>query len=349
MLNVSEFSRRRAAAFEQSCEFMSTKLSVVVPVYRSEASLGELHRRLVAVLEKLETSFEVVFVEDGGGDGSWRVIQELAAQDSRVRGVKLGRNYGQHNALLCGIRTAKGELIVTIDDDLQNPPEEIPLLMAKLSQGFDVVYGTPAAGMHGLLRGLASRITKLALQSSMGVESASKVSAFRLFKTRLRNAFENYRSPTVNIDVLLTWGTTRFSSVVVRHEERTAGESGYSVRKLITHAVNMVTGFSVLPLQIASVLGLLFGALGVLILLYVVVRFFIEGSSVPGFPFLASIIAIFSGVQLFALGVFGEYLARMHFRSMERPTYTLHESTPVGGTAAAGRAAVTSKYGSTLT
>lgn len=306
---------------------MAPKLSVVVPVFRSEECLPELHRRLVAVLEATVPSFELVLVEDGGGDGSWHVIAELAKRDSRVVGIKLARNYGQHNALLCGIRSARGDLIVTIDDDLQNPPEEIPLLLEGISQGFDVVYGTPLNETHGLLRNLASRVTKIALQESMGVAVASKVSAFRVFRTRLRGAFALYRSPSVNIDVLLTWATTRFTSVPVRQDERLIGNSGYSFRKLMTHAVNMVTGFSILPLQIASVLGLLFGGFGFVVLIYILSRYLMHGSSVPGFPFLASIIAIFSGVQLFTLGIFGEYLARMHFRSMERPPYSLVEST----------------------
>jgi undecaprenyl-phosphate 4-deoxy-4-formamido-L-arabinose transferase len=155
------------------------------------------------------------------------------------------------------------------------------------------------------------------------------VSAFRAFRTRLRDVFDAYRSPSVNIDVLLTWGTSRFSSIDVRQDVRFAGDSGYSVRKLIAHAINMMTGFSVLPLQIASVVGVLFGLTGFAILAYVVGRFLIYGSSVPGFTFLASLIAIFSGVQLLALGVFGEYLARMHFRSMDRPPYAEAERTPV--------------------
>lgn len=249
------------------------------------------------------------------------MIQELATSDLRVRGIKLARNYGQHNALLCGIREATGDVIVTLDDDLQNPPEEIHKLIDKLEQGFDVVYGSPAKETHRILRDMASKITKIALQSSMGIESASKVSAFRAFRTELREAFENYRSPTVNIEVLLTWGTTKFSSVTVRQDVRIRGESGYTLKKLITHAINMMTGFSTLPLQIASVLGLIFGFVGFLILIYVVGRYMLYGSAVPGFSFIASIVAIFSGVQLFALGVIGEYLARMHFRSMERPPY----------------------------
>lgn len=307
---------------------LSVRLSIVIPVYRSQASLHELYRRLVAALEPLEQVFEVIFVEDCGGDDSWRIIHELARDDPRVRGLKLARNYGQHNALLCGIRAARGDTIVTIDDDLQNPPEEIERLLAKLNEGHDVVYGAPLNETHGFLRNQASRITKIALKGAMGVDSASKVSAFRAFRTRLRDAFAGYRSPSVNIDVLLTWGTMRFASVDVRQDERAFGDSGYTVKKLFNHAVNMMTGFSVLPLQIASVLGVSFGALGFLVLGYVLLRYFIQGSAVPGFPFLASIIAIFSGVQLFALGIFGEYLARMHFRSMERPPYALLSSTP---------------------
>ena len=273
------------------------------------------------MLEPVEPAFEIVLVEDCGGDDSWQVIESVAAQDARVRGIQLARNFGQHNALLCGIRSARGDLIVTIDDDLQNPPEEIPKLLTALAEGHDVVYGTPVAETHSFFRNQASKITKLALQSAMGAQTARKVSAFRVFRTRLRDAFDAYRSPTVNIDVLLTWGTTRFAAIPVRQDERAVGDSGYTFGKLVNHAINMMTGFSSLPLQIASVLGLLFGGMGFLILLYVLWGYLQHGSSVPGFTFLASIIAIFSGVQLFTLGIFGEYLARMHFRSMDRPPY----------------------------
>lgn len=300
---------------------MFAGLSIVIPVYRSRDTLRELHRRVVAAIEPIDPEFDLILVEDCGGDDSWSVIQELARVDPRVRGIQLARNYGQHNALLCGIRAARGEIVVTIDDDLQNPPEEIVRLLAKLAEGYDVVYGTPAAETHGFLRNQSSRITKLALQSAMGAETASKVSAFRAFRTRLRDAFADFRNPTVNIDVLLTWGSTRFAAIAVRQDERPFGTSGYTVRKLITHALNMMTGFSTLPLQMASVVGFFFGTMGLLLLAYVVGRYLVEGSSVPGFSFLASIIAIFSGVQLFALGIFGEYLARMHFRSMDRPSY----------------------------
>jgi undecaprenyl-phosphate 4-deoxy-4-formamido-L-arabinose transferase len=300
-------------------------ISAVVPVYRSAPGLPELHQRLTAALGALADRYEILLVEDGGRDESWSVIEGLAASDAHVRGIRMSRNYGQHNALLCGIRAARHDTIVTLDDDLQNPPEEIARLVERLDETVDVVYGTPRAEQHGFLRNQGSRLTKLALQSAMGAETARNVSAFRAFRTRLRDAFATYRGPYVSIDVLLTWGTTRFSHVDVRHEPRKLGASNYTLRKLVTHAFNMMTGFSTLPLQIASVIGFLFTVFGFLILLYVLLTFLTVGSAVPGFAFLASIIAIFSGAQLFALGIIGEYLARMHFRTMDRPTYLVSD------------------------
>ena len=301
-------------------------VSVIVPVYRSQGTLRALCERLVAVLDGRKAPYEILFVEDGGGDDSWAVICALADRDSRVQGIRMSRNYGQHNALLCGVRAARHDLIVTLDDDLQNPPEEIPKLLARLDEGFDVVYGKPDVEQHGFLRDQASRITKVALQGAMGAQTARHISAFRAFRTRLRDAFASYRSPFVSIDVLLTWGSTRFSFVEVRHDQRSVGESNYTVRKLMVHALNMMTGFSTLPLQMASMVGFAFTIFGLLILAYVIAGFVIHGAAVPGFAFLASIVAIFSGAQLFALGIIGEYLARMHFRSMERPAYVVRDA-----------------------
>jgi undecaprenyl-phosphate 4-deoxy-4-formamido-L-arabinose transferase len=171
-------------------------------------------------------------------------------------------------------------------------------------------------------------VTKLALQNAMGSETARSVSAFRAFRTSVRDAFGGYHGPFVSIDVLLTWGTTRFSAVEVRHDPRKEGTSNYTFRSLLSHAVNMMTGFSTLPLQVASIIGFSFAMFGVVILAYVIGRTWINGGSVPGFPFLASIVAIFSGAQMFALGIMGEYLARMHFRLMQKPTYVVAQPSP---------------------
>lgn len=301
-------------------------VSVVVPVYNSEGSLPILVERLSRVLEPLRELGELILVNDGSRDRSWEVVQDLASRHTWIRGFTLMRNYGQHNALLCGIRAARYPVIVTLDDDLQTPPEEIPRLLAELERGYDVVYGSPQQQAHGFLRNLASSVTKLALQSAMGAKTARKVSAFRAFRTHLRDAFVNYGGPNVSIDVLLTWGTRSFSAVPVRNDPRTIGVSNYTLGKLTAHAMNMMTGFSTLPLQIASIIGFVFTFVGLAVLCYVVGRYFIQGQSVPGFPFLASIIAVFSGAQLFALGIIGEYLARMHFRMMDRPSYAVLSS-----------------------
>ena len=298
-------------------------LSIVVPVYRSAGLLAKLHRRIADAMNALGIPYELIFVEDCGGDHSWEVIQALAKQHPSVQGLRMARNFGQHNALLAGIRAARGAWIATIDDDLQNPPEEIGKLLAKAREGFDVVYGKPRKQTHGVFRDMASSVTKMVLRGAMGAEVATNVSAFRVFNTSLRNAFEHYQGPTVNIDVLLTWGTRSYAAIEVTQDERAEGESGYTLRKLIAHAMNMMTGFSVLPLQVASLAGFLFALFGVGVMAYVVIRYFIDGSPVPGFPFLASIISLFAGIQLFALGIIGEYLARMHMRSMNRPAYVV--------------------------
>jgi len=273
-------------------------VSVVVPVFNSSDTLALLVERNGLALQAVASKYEIILVNDGSRDGTWDEIVRLANENDVVRGIDLMRNFGQHNALLCGIREARYEVIVTMDDDLQNPPEEIPRLLETLEgEQFDVVYGYPEKQQHGGLRDLASLVTKLALQKGMGVEAARYVSAFRAFRSQIREAFVSYDNAFVSLDVLLTWGTTRFGVVRVRHEARHVGESGYTVNKLVTHALNMLTGFTTWPLRIATTVGFGFTAFGISVLAFVIGRYLIIGTSVPGFPFLASIIAIFSGLN----------------------------------------------------
>ena len=323
----SQFDPHMAASTSSDNAAAPNSISVIVPVYNSQESLRQLCSRLANVLSTITSQFEVILVNDGSRDASWAVIDDLSREFHWVRGINLMRNYGQHNAVLCGIRAARHEVAVTVDDDLQHPPEEIPMILQKLHEGHDVVYGTPLKEQHGILRDLASRFTKIALRSAMGIEVAQQVSAFRAFRTPIRQAFSNYHITFVSIDVLLTWGTTRFAAIPVRHDPRRIGASNYRVRQLVTHALNMLAGFSILPLQLASLVGFVFTLFGICVLVYVLGRYVLGGGSVAGFPFLASIIAIFSGAQLFALGIMGEYLARMHFRMMERPPYSIAAST----------------------
>jgi glycosyltransferase involved in cell wall biosynthesis len=298
-------------------------LSVVVPVYNSADVLPELVARLEPVLHASAGEFELVFVNDASRDASWDALAALSRRYSWIRTIDLMRNVGQHNALLCGIRAARHELIVTLDDDLQNPPEEIPKLLDALTDDVDVVYGAPEHEVHGRWRDVASQATKIVLKGPLGAETARMVGPFRIFRTAIRRAFAGYRGAFVNIDVLLTWGTTRFKAIRVRHDVRRSGASNYTFWKLLTHSLNMLTGFTTTPLQWASVLGFAVTLLGMLLFAYVLLRYFMQGVRAPGFAFLASVIIIFSGAQLVTLGIIGEYLARVHLRLMDRPAYTV--------------------------
>lgn len=306
---------------------VSQSLAIVIPVYNGAATLPALIERLLPVVRASGAPYEIILVNDGSRDGSWAAIEALSGRHPEIRGIDLMRNYGQHNALLCGIRASRHDVIVTMDDDLQQPPEEIPRLLAKLAEGHDVVYGTPERDQHGLWRSIGSRIAKAALATATGGAVAPMVSAFRAFRKTVKPAFEEYRSPLLSIDVLLTWATTNFAAVPVRTDRRQSGGSNYRFRSLARHAMNLMTGFSLIPLQLATLVGFAFTLFGIAILAFVVGRYVLRGTTVAGFPFLASIVAIFSGAQLFALGILGEYLGRMHMRTMDRPAYIVRTAT----------------------
>lgn len=309
---------------------MINSISVIIPIYNSAEILPELAERLNKSLNALTDQYEILMINDGSKDNSWQVIQSLSSTYPAIKGINLMRNYGQHNALLCGIRNAKNEYLVTMDDDLQHPPEEIHKLLKEIHKGFDVVYGIPQKLVHKKWRNFSSKITKNLLARFLGIKRIKYLSAFRIMRREVRKAFEKFDNPNVIIDALLTWGTENFGTVEVNEQPRSQGHSNYNFFKLVKITMIILTGFSTIPLRISSVIGFALTIFGIGILTYTVVRTFLEGS-IPGFPFLASIISIFSGAQLFSLGIIGEYLARIFNRSMNHPSYiidaTINEQT----------------------
>ena len=303
--------------------------SVVVPVYRGEATISALVESLALELPKIAESYEAILVNDCSPDSSWEKIQELARRFPWVVGINLMRNYGQHNATLCGVRAARYEITVTMDDDLQHPPKEISILVAELEKGFDVVYGAPRTLPNGFWRNQVTKYTKWLLAQVMGIPSVQNISAFRAFRTHLREAFVNFQSPSLTLDVLLSWGTSRFTSVTV-DIDRSDRESNYNFASLIRQAILILTGFSTTPLRLTSWLGFVMTLFGVGVFVYVLTIYFTQGS-LPGFPFLASLVALLNGTELLAMGIFGEYLARVFERSVDRPTYVVREQ--IGGEA----------------
>lgn len=298
------------------------RLSVVVPCYRSRATLAELVDRLHTELPKVATAYEVILVVDGSPDDTYAVARSLErAHSDTVRAVLLRRNYGQHNALLAGLARAQYEVTVTMDDDLQHPPEELSTLLRPLADPLvDLVYGVATVEEHGFFRSLASRTVKAAL-SAADVPSAKDVSALRAFRTDLRDGFAHVADQFSNIDVLLSWTTTAIERVPVRMEERAEGQSGYTFGKLVRHAMNMVTGYGTLPLRLVSWLGVATSILGFVLLVLTLVRYLLGEIEVAGFTTLASMLALLSGAMMLSIGILGEYLGRLHFRSMQRPTF----------------------------
>ncbi len=301
-------------------------LSIVVPVYGSAEILPVLTEKLALVLPSLAQHFEVILVNDGSLDASWEVIRSLQPKYPWLCGINLRKNYGQHNATLCGVRAASGDVIVTMDDDLQHPPEDIHLLLEKLQEGYDVVYGVPAQRSHAWWRKAMSWMIRRILADTMGISRMRDITAFRAFHAYLRDAFKDFRNPNVVLDVLLAWGSSRFATVKVEERPRLKGKSHYNLLALVNYSLIILTGFSTTPLRIASTLGFLSTILGFAIFFYVLGIYFFVGS-IPGFPFLASIVSIFSGIQLFSLGIIGEYLARVFDRSIDRPPYVIGETT----------------------
>ena len=293
--------------------------------------MPELVVRLIPVLGAAAPHHEVVLVVDGSPDDTWDVARSLAAEFPSVEAIRLSRNYGQHNAIPAGIRSSRLDTIVTMDDDLQPRPEEIPHLLAALTPNLDPVYGLPAEEEHGFVRSFASRNVKAIIALGLGIADARNISAFRVFRTYLRDGFTGLFTgldgPHASIDVALSWATTKTGATTIHMDRRTEGRSNYSFRLLLKHAMNTMLGYSTLPLRLVGYLGLAFGILGILLLAVVLVNFFVGTTTVQGFTTLASMVAIFSGAQMVALGVLGEYIARIHSENMGQPTYVIRERT----------------------
>jgi glycosyltransferase involved in cell wall biosynthesis len=302
------------------------RISIVIPCYRSEQTLPPLVDEIFAALSEpsaasVVSEFEVVLIVDGSPDSTAEVANKLAATFPEVRAIELRRNFGQHNALLAGITRAKHEVVVTMDDDLQHRPDQIPAMLAPLAHGeADLVYGVPRVEEHGFWRSAASRTVKHGLVLA-GVPRADDVSAFRAFWTAQREGFTQIEDPYFSLDVMLSWTTTSISRVAVDMDQRLVGTSSYSVRALVRHSMNMITGYSNVPLRVVAWLGGVCALIGLVLGAVVVWRFAAGDTTVAGFTTIAAMVAVFSGAQMLSLGIIGEYLGRLHTRSTGKPTF----------------------------
>ncbi len=309
----------------------AVEISVVIPVYNSAATLQALHGRLQAVLAGMGKSFEVLYVDDGSQDASWGVLRQLQDHDPcHVVAIQLMRNYGQHNALMCGFRHARGDYIITMDDDLQHPPEELPKLLAAIDDAdLDLVYGAYQQKQHGAMKNTASRVVnqfyRLVFQSPVTVTS------FRVLRRQLLETIFSYALNFTFVDGLLAWNTRRIGEVKVSHHPRAKGRSGYPFGKLLTLALNLFTNFSLLPLQFVSLCGVGAAIGGLVLGLYYFIQHMTSSITVPGYASTIVSILVLGGLQLLGLGIMGEYVGRLHLNVNHKPQYSVRNVVSGGG------------------
>ena len=308
-------------------------LSIVVPVYNSEATLRELVERLKLALAGVAGGFQIVMVDDGSRDGSWHEIEQLRQENpDTVIGVQLMRNFGQHNATMCGFRHARGNLIVTMDDDLQHPPEEVPkLVKAMQDPRVDVAYGVyHQAKKHKPWRNVGSRLMHSSYRRVF--QSDVHPTSFRIIRRTLLESIFFYSLNYTVIDGLLAWNSQRMIEVDVEHRPQARGRSRYSLRRLISTAITMISNFSLWPLRVVSMCGMLASLAGMVLGAYYLVMQLTDSIKVPGYASIIVAIFVLGGLQLLALGVIGEYLGRVHMNINRKPQYTeravLEGSTP---------------------
>ena len=304
-------------------------LSVVVPVYRGAPFLHELHRRLVASLEPLVTRFEIVLVEDGGPDQSWNIIEDLARQDARVRGVALSRNFGQHHAITAGLRHARGQWIVVMDGDLQDPPEEIAKLWAKAQEGHDCVLARRARRADGSSKRLSSWLFYRVFNylADLNYRYDGTVANFSIISRRVADTINGMGEAVRFYGGFLTWTGFAKAHVDVNHVRRPGGESGYTFFKLMKLATGIILAHSNKPLRLCVYAGLLLSALAFVGGLVHVVRVVVHGSPVMGWTSLIVSVWFSTGAIILALGILGLYVDRIFTEVKHRPLYIVRKTT----------------------
>ena len=288
-------------------------ISVVIPVFRSAPLLRPLAQRLTSTLDAQGIPWELIFVDDASPDESFAVLRDLRASDHRLRIVQLARNQGQQHATLCGLNYARGVEVVTIDDDLQNPPEEIARLLAKLREGYSAVIGRITDKRHGWWRNAGSRLHQYLAERIIGKPRGLYLSSFRALSRAAVDRLVRYKGAHPHISALLLKSVPvgAIANVDVRHDPRSVGTSTYSLRKLVKTASFLLINHSYIPLRFMTAWGFLLSAISVLFAGWVVARVLFFGHAVQGWPSLVVLVAFLSGNILMALGIVGEYLGRL--------------------------------------
>ena len=303
----------------------SIHVSVLVPVLNEEECLPELQRRLHETLESTGKSYEIIYINDGSTDSTQRIMEEFHAKDDHVKVIEFSRNFGQHMALFAGFARAQGDMVITIDADLQNPPEEIPRLIEKVEEGYDVVATYRRGRQDSLLRTIPSYIVNKITSRLVGAKLRDYGCMLRAYGRSVIDSMNMCQESSSFIPALANTYAKRIIEIEVGHEERKKGISKYGLFRLLRLNFDLMTGFSLLPIQFIGLLGVGIAIVGLAFALYLIVRRFIVGPESEGLFTLFAILFVFIGVQIFALGIIGEYIGRIFQEVRRRPRFIIRK------------------------
>lgn len=300
--------------------------SVVVPVYNSDHMLEELYTRVSQVFDTvIREDFELILVDDGSKDHSYEVMEKLRGRDRRVKIIQMARNFGQHPALLCGFAHARGDFIITMDDDLQHPPEEIPKLVSEMNRrdDVDVIIASYEGRKHGFIRRLGTKLSVWATSRMLGKDPDLKITSFRLIRRFIVDAILQTNTYLPQIGNLLVLTSNRIINVPVRHDPRAYGKSGYSFRRLARDLIFDITAHSAFPLIVVRNIGILSFIFSFCLGIFYLIRYFLYGTSVEGWTSLMLVCLAFFGLTLLSIGIIGMYLMNILNEAKKMPHYVV--------------------------
>jgi len=300
-------------------------LSVVIPVYNEEGNLRELQAALSPVLRSLGKSYEIIYVDDGSTDKSLHILSEIQASDPHLVIIEFSRNFGQHSAIFAGFEQSRGQIVVTLDADLQNPPEAIPTLVRAIESGYDVVGGWREDRQDPFYRKFASMIVNKIISWSTGVKLKDYGCMLRAYRREIVQQISKCSEISSFIPALANTFARSIAEIEVPHRDRTAGRSKYSMARLIRLNFDLMTGFSVFPIQMISAFGLVTAIFGVGFSIFLFIRRLIVGPEAEGLFTLFAILFAFIGIQILALGIIGEYVGRIYNEVRRRPRFVVRQ------------------------
>lgn len=300
-------------------------ISIVIPVYNEEGNLENLFTRLFPVMDKIGKPFEVIFTDDGSRDRSLSILKQKTAERPEMRVIEFNGNFGQHMAILAAFEISLGDIVITLDADLQNPPEEIPKLVAEIEKGHDVVGSIRQKRQDSFFRKTASKMVNIATRSMTGMKMTDYGCMLRAYHRNIIDNINQCREASTFIPALAQTFASSPSEVEVAHAERLEGESKYSLYSLVRLNFDLMTGFSVVPLQLFALFGIITALFSMAFAIFLFIRRFIIGAEVEGVFTLFAILFFFVGITIFGIGIVGEYVGRIYQEVRRRPRYVVRK------------------------